>query len=160
MPFRPERSPAGNMKEIIQQLKHNQVLLVTIIAWIVAQTIKVGIGVIRQKRFDFRWFVGPGGIPSSHAAGASALATSIGLKYGFDTVSFALAVAFSIVVMFDAQNVRRAAGKQAQILNKMMEDIYWQGRIKETQLRELLGHTPIEVFLGMILGILLAMIMC
>ena len=147
------------MKEIFQQLGRNHILWVTIIAWVLAQSIKVTIGIIRQKKFDFRWFVGPGGIPSSHAAGASALATSIGLKYGFDTVSFALAVAFTIVVMFDAQNVRRAAGKQAEILNKMMDDIYWQGRIKEADLRELLGHTPVEVFLGMILGLLIAVIL-
>ncbi len=147
------------MKEIFRQIGQNHVLLVTIIAWVLAQTIKVAIGVIRQKKFDFRWFVGPGGIPSSHAAGASALATSIGLEYGFDTVSFALATGFAIVVMFDAQNVRRAAGKQASILNKMMEDIYWKRKIQEAQLRELLGHTPVEVFLGMILGILIAVIL-
>ena len=147
------------MKEIFEQLKQNHILWVTIIAWVFAQSIKVAIGVIRQRKFDFRWFVGPGGIPSSHVAGASALATSIGLSYGFDTVSFALAAAFTIVVLFDAQNVRRAAGKQARILNKMMEDIYWQGRIEEAQLRELLGHTPVEVFLGMILGISIAVIL-
>lgn len=147
------------MQDIFQQLKQNHILLVTVIAWILAQSIKVAIGVIRQRKFDFRWFVGPGGIPSSHAAGASALATSIGLRYGFDTVSFALAAAFTIVVMFDAQNVRRAAGKQAEILNKMLEDIYWQRRIKEAQLRELLGHTPVEVFLGIILGMLIAVIL-
>ncbi len=148
------------MKEIFQQLGQNHILIVTLIAWILAQSIKVVIGVIRQRKFDFRWFVGPGGVPSSHAAGASALTTSIGLKIGFDTVPFALAAAFAIVVMFDAQNVRRAAGKQARILNKMMEDIYWQRRIKEAQLRELLGHTPVEVFLGMILGIFIAVILC
>jgi len=147
------------MKGFLQQLGQNHILWVTIIAWVLTQSIKVALGVIREKRFDFRWFVGPGGIPSSHAAGASALATSIGIRYGFDTVPFALAAAFTIVVMFDAQNVRRAAGKQAQILNKMMEDIYWRGKIKEAQLRELLGHTPVEVFLGMILGILIAVIL-
>ena len=147
------------MKAVFQQLGQNHILWITIIAWILAQSIKVCIGVIRQRKFDFRWFVGPGGVPSSHAAGASALATSIGLRYGFDTVSFALAVAFAIVVVFDAQNVRRAAGKQAQILNKMMEDIYWRGRINEAQLRELLGHTPIEVFLGMVLGASIALIL-
>jgi len=147
------------MNGFFQQLKQNNILWTTLIAWVFAQSIKVALGVISQKKFDFRWFVWPGGIPSAHAAGASALATSIGLRYGFDTVSFALAVAFAIVVMFDAQNVRRAAGKQARILNKMMDDIYWQGRIKEEQLRELLGHTPVEVFLGMILGILIAIIL-
>lgn len=148
------------MQNIFQQLKYNQVLWITLIAWVIAQSIKVAIGVIRKKRLDFRLFVGPGGLPSSHAAGASALATSIGLKHGFDTVAFALAVAFTIVVMFDAQNVRRAAGKQAEILNKMMDDIYWKGKIQETQLRELLGHTPIEVILGMALGISIAVILC
>ena len=147
------------MSGVFQQLSQNHALWVTITAWIIAQSIKVISGIIIQKRFDFRWFVGPGGVPSAHAAGACALATSIGIKHGFDTVSFALAVAFAVVVMFDAQNVRRAAGKQAEILNKMMDDIYWQGRIQEVQLRELLGHTPIEVFLGMILGILIAIVL-
>ncbi|MFH1578480.1 MAG: divergent PAP2 family protein [Candidatus Omnitrophota bacterium] len=146
------------MKEILWQLGHNHILVVTLIAWTLTQTIKVTLGIVRQRKFDFRWFVGPGGIPSSHAAGASALATSIGLRHGFDQVAFALAAAFAIIVMFDAQNVRRAAGKQAQILNKMMDDIYWQGKIKENELRELLGHTPVEVFLGMVLGILIAVI--
>jgi acid phosphatase family membrane protein YuiD len=115
------------MKEFFQQLGQNHILWVTIIAWVLTQSIKVVLGVFREKKFDFRWFVGPGGIPSSHAAGASALATGIGIRHGFDTVPFALAVAFTIVVMFDAQNVRRAAGKQARILNKMMEDIYCWG---------------------------------
>jgi len=147
------------MNGLFQQLGQNRILWVTIIAWVLTQSIKVILGIIREKKFDFRWFVGPGGIPSSHAAGASALATSIGIRHGFNTVSFALAAAFTIVVMFDAQNVRRAAGKQARILNKMMEDIYWRGKIKEEQLRELLGHAPIEVFLGMILGILIAIIL-
>lgn len=147
------------MEGAFQQLASNRVLWITISAWVAAQTIKVVVGVAREKKIDFRWFVGSGGLPSSHAAGASALATSIGLKFGFDTVSFALAAAFSIVVMFDAQSVRRAAGKQAQILNKMMNDIYWQGVIKEANLRELIGHTPVEVFLGMILGILIAIIL-
>ncbi|MFC1592514.1 divergent PAP2 family protein [Candidatus Omnitrophota bacterium] len=147
------------MQKIIRQLSQNHVLIITIIAWVASQTIKVIIGIIREKRFDFRWFIGPGGIPSAHAAGASALAASIGLKYGFDQVSFALATAFAIVVMFDAQNVRRAAGKQAQILNKMMEDIYWKGKIRDIQLRELLGHTPVEVFIGLIFGVLIAIIL-
>ena len=130
--------------------------MTTLSAWIIAQTVKVTIGVIRQKRFDFRWFVGTGGMPSSHAAGASCLATAVGLEYGFGTVHFALAAAFALVVMFDAQGVRRASGKQARILNKITEDIYWQGRIDEDKLRELIGHTPIEVIVGLLLGVLIA----
>lgn len=146
------------MKEIFTQIIQNKIFMTTLSAWVIAQTIKVSIGVIRQKRFDFRWFVGTGGMPSSHAAGASCLATAIGLEYGFNSAYFALAASFAIVVMFDAQGVRRATGKQARILNKITEDIYWQGRIAEDQLRELIGHTPIEVIGGFILGILIALV--
>lgn len=125
-------------------------------AWVLAQIIKVTIGVIKNKRFDFRWLVSAGGMPSSHAAGASALASCIGLEMGWNSVYFALAASFAIVVMFDAQGVRRTTGKQAQILNKIMDDIYWQRRISENRLRELVGHTPVEVLIGMFLGIMVA----
>ena len=133
--------------------------MITLLSWSVAQTLKVTLGIIKQKRFDFRWFIGSGGMPSSHAAGATALALSMGLHYGFSSAAFALAATFAIVVMFDAQGVRRATGRQAQILNKVMEDIYWQGKIKEDRLRELIGHTPIEVLVGMLLGIGIAFLM-
>jgi len=146
------------MRNIFTQLAQNKIFMTTLSAWIIAQTIKVTIGVIRQKRFDFRWFVGTGGMPSSHAAGASCLASAIGLEYGFSSVYFALAASFAIVVMFDAQGVRRSTGKQAHILNKIMDDIYWQGRIQENHLRELVGHTPIEVIGGFILGVTIALV--
>lgn len=144
------------MRDIFAELVRNKIFIITLLTWVVAQTIKVIIGIIRQKRFDFRWFVGTGGMPSSHAAGASCLATSIGLNYGFDSVYFALAAAFAIVVMFDAQGVRRASGRQAHILNKVMDDIYWKGRIHEGRLRELIGHTPVEVIVGFLLGVVVA----
>jgi len=144
------------MREIFFNILKNRILITTLLAWIVAQLTKVAIGIIREKRFDFRWLLGAGGMPSSHAAGASALATSIGLTLGWDSVYFALAAAFAIVVMFDAQGVRRAAGRQARILNKILDDIYWQGKIQEDRLRELIGHTPVEVLIGMFLGILIA----
>jgi len=130
--------------------------MTTLSAWIIAQIIKVTIGVVKEKKFDFRWFVGTGGMPSSHAAGASCLSAAIGLEYGFNSVYFALAASFAIVVMFDAQGVRRASGRQARILNKIMEDIYWQKKIHDTQLRELIGHTPIEVIAGFLLGVTIA----
>jgi len=143
---------------IFKQLYENQILLTTLSSWMIAQTIKVIIGIIQQKRFDFRWFIGTGGMPSSHTAGASCLATAIGIENGFNSVHFALAVSFAIVVMFDAQGVRRATGKQARILNKVMDDIYWQGKIQEGRLRELIGHTPIEVIAGFFLGVFIALI--
>ena len=144
------------MNEIFAEIFKNKILIATLSAWVIAQTIKVTLGVIRQKKFDFRWFVGTGGMPSSHAAGASCLATAIGLEYGFNSVHFALAASFAIVVMFDAQGVRRASGRQARILNKLMDDIYWKGRIPEGRLRELIGHTPIEVLAGFLLGATIA----
>ncbi len=144
------------MEEIFSQITKNKIFITTLSTWAIAQTIKVVIGVIRQKRFDFRWFVGTGGMPSSHAAGASCLATSVGIVYGFDSVYFALAAAFAIVVMFDAQGVRRASGKQAHILNKIMDDIYWQRKVHEGRLRELIGHTPVEVIGGFLLGAFIA----
>ncbi len=143
---------------IILQIFSNKIFIATLASWIIAQAIKVLIGVIRQRRFDFRWFLGTGGMPSSHVAGASCLAFASGLEYGFDGIYFALAASFAIVVMFDAQGVRRATGRQARILNKIMEDIYWQGKIEEGRLRELVGHTPIEVIGGFLLGALVAFI--
>ena len=146
------------MRDFFLEIYSNKILMSTISAWLIAQAIKVGIGVFRKKKFDFRLFIGSGGMPSAHAAGASCLATSIGMDCGFDSVYFALSFAFAIVVMFDAQGVRRSTGKQAGILNKIMEDIYWQGKIKELRLRELIGHTPVEVIMGLILGIVIALV--
>jgi hypothetical protein len=145
------------MNEIFTQFFKNKILITTICAWLVAQTMKVVIGVFREKKFDFRWFVGTGGMPSSHAAGASCLAMATGLDYGFDSAYFAIAAAFALVVMFDAQGVRRATGRQARMLNKLTEDIYWKGRIKEEELRELIGHTPVEVIMGFLLGVVIAL---
>ena len=144
------------MDNFISEAIKNKIFMTTLSAWVVAQTIKVMLGVIRERRFDFRWFVGTGGMPSSHAAGASCLATSVGVVHGFDSVYFALGASFALVVMFDAQGVRRATGRQARILNKITEDIYWQGKINEHRLRELVGHTPIEVIVGFLLGVAIA----
>jgi len=144
---------------IFVQLWQNHILKVTLFAWAFAQTLKVALGVLRTKRFDFRWFIGTGGMPSAHAAGSSALAVVVGMDLGFDRPEFALAAVFAMVTMFDAQGVRRAAGTQASILNKILDDIYWSGKIEAERLKELIGHTPVEVFAGGIIGILLALIL-
>ncbi len=133
-----------------------KILMSTFFVWAIAQTIKVILGVIREKRFNFKWFIGTGGMPSSHAAGATALATSCGLYVGFNSVAFALATVFAIVTMFDAQGVRRAAGQQATILNQIMDDMYWKGKVETDRLFELIGHTPLQVVSGAILGGVLA----
>jgi len=141
------------------EILHNRIFLITLAVWVLAQIVKVILGVIKEKRFNFLWFIGTGGMPSSHAAGASALATSVGLEYGFNSPLFAVAAAFAMVTMFDAQGVRRATGYQASILNKMMDDIYWKGQIEEQRLKELVGHTPIEVLAGFIFGVVCAMVL-
>ncbi len=139
-------------------IAHNRIFLITLAVWFLAQTVKVFVGFFAEKRFNFRWFIGTGGMPSSHAAGASALATCVGLSEGFESVLFAVAASFAMVTMFDAQGVRRSTGQQATILNKMMDDIYWKGQIEEKRLKELVGHTPIQVLAGLIFGIFCALI--
>lgn len=140
------------------QFFSNRIFLITLLSWATAQTIKVVLGVIREKRFNFKWFVGTGGMPSSHSAGVAALATSIGITCGFGTPIFAFSLVFAIITMFDAQGVRRATGRQAEALNKIFEDIYFKKPIKEERLLELIGHTPVEVITGTLLGILLAVV--
>jgi acid phosphatase family membrane protein YuiD len=146
------------MRDILREFAQNKIFLTTLASWIIAQTLKVIFGFIIQKKVDFRWFVGTGGMPSSHTAGATCLATAIGLEQGFNSVVFALAASFALVVMFDAQGVRRAAGRQARILNKIMDDIYWRKKIEEDRLREFIGHTPLEVLGGFCLGIIIALL--
>lgn len=136
----------------------NRVLLATLVGWIVAQGLKVLLGVVTERRFDFRWFVGTGGMPSAHSAGVSSLATAVGLTKGWESPIFAVALIFALVTMFDAQGVRRAAGQQAEILNTMLGDIYWKRPIADGRLKELIGHTPIEVFVGGAIGVLVAII--
>lgn len=141
------------------EFSRNYIFGTTVAAWLVAQSIKVALGVFREKRFNFRWFVGTGGMPSSHAAGVSALATSIGVSYGFDSALFAVSLVFALIVLFDAQGVRYSSGKQAEILNKMLDDIYWQKRLDDKQVKEFLGHTPVEVFAGIALGIFVSLLL-
>ncbi|MDD4957212.1 MAG: divergent PAP2 family protein [Candidatus Omnitrophica bacterium] len=143
-------------ENIFLQFVHNQVVAITFFGWFTAQTIKVVAGVLREKRFNFKWFVGTGGMPSSHAAGATAMATAVGLTEGVGTALFAVTLMFTVVVISDAQGVRRATGQQAEILNKMMDDIFWKHRIQEDRLKELVGHTPIQVFAGIGIGIAVA----
>ena len=113
---------------------------------------------MREKRFNFKWFVGSGGMPSSHAALVVGATTSIGFYQGFDSGLFALAFAFSVITMFDAQGVRRHSGKQAEALNKIMEDFSAHKGLKEERLKELFGHSPNEVFVGAFLGVVIAIL--
>ena len=147
------------MTPVLHTWESNQAFLSWLIACLVSQGIKISLGVIRQQRFDFHWLMGTGGMPSTHVAGVSALTTTVGATLGLDSPLFAVCVAFTVITLFDAQGVRRWSGRQAQVLNKMLEDIYFQRRIQEQRLKELLGHTPIEVLAGMGVGIVTALLL-
>ena len=140
-------------------LGKNKIFIITILTWAIAQFIKVIIGIIKEKKFNFKWFVGTGGMPSSHCAGVTALATSVGMRFGYDTSIFAVSLILAVITIFDARGVRRSTGRQAEILNKMFEDFYFKKPIKEDRLIELIGHTPIQVFAGVALGIICAYIL-
>lgn len=129
-------------------------------AWILAQTLKITTGIIREKRFNFRWIIMTGGMPSSHSAAVASLATVVGLYYGFGSILFMMALVFSIIIMFDAAGVRRSVGRQASILNKIVDEISHGEQVQEKRLKELLGHTPIEVLAGAFLGIAVGLIFC
>jgi len=144
------------MTPIVNAWASNQVFMAWLVACLVAQSFKILGGVIRLRRFDFRWLTGTGGMPSTHAAGVTALCVAVGDQVGYDSPLFAAVVAFTVITLFDAQGVRRWSGRQAQVLNKIMEDMYFKRRIQEQRLKELLGHTPIEVLVGMVVGVVTA----
>lgn len=124
-----------------------------IIAWVIAQTSKVVWQSYRDRRLNLRVLAAMGGMPSSHSAMVMALTAAIGRVNGVASPVFALALIFSLVVMYDAAGVRRAAGRQAAVLNRLVEDLMAQRGHPDERLRELLGHTPFEVLAGAALGI-------
>ncbi len=140
----------------MSELFGNRVLQATFIAWITAQILKVVIELIWKHRLDLRLLTSAGGMPSSHSATVCGLATAVALHDGLSSTLFAISLVLAVVVMYDAAGVRRAAGIQARILNQIIDELFQGHPISETHLRELLGHTPIQVFAGAILGIALA----
>lgn len=140
-------------------LTGNKLLIAALIGWFVAQFLKVLICLIKLKKMDWHRLFGSGGMPSSHSAFVTALAVSAARFCGLESTEFAISTAFAIVVMYDAAGVRRAAGEQAKILNYMMD--HWSETTPDRfqkDLKELLGHTPIEVIAGALLGILIGLL--
>ncbi|NMA83834.1 MAG: divergent PAP2 family protein [Epulopiscium sp.] len=135
---------------------YNYVLVVSIISWFVAQLLKVILVLLKTKRIDFTRFVGSGGMPSSHSSFVSAMAISVGRQEGFQSALFAVCCVMGLIVMYDAAGIRRAAGEQAMVLNKIVEEFTHSDLKFEERLKELLGHTPIEVIAGAILGMIIA----
>lgn len=134
-----------------------EVILIAFSGIVVAQIIKCFLHLIIKRNLDLRLFTTTGGMPSSHSAGVMGLSTAVGLILGFDSIEFAIALGYAFIVMYDAAGVRRAAGKQAACLNKIIMDLYKQDLAEAGgKLKELLGHTPMQVFVGAIFGVLYA----
>ena len=141
------------------EVAYNLSIWVALTAWTVAQAIKMTRGFIRARTIDFRLLFSTGGMPSAHTAMVCGLATSVGLREGFASSLFAVALAFASVVMFDAQSVRRAAGQQARLLNQIVQELFKEHHLSEQKLAELLGHTRLEVFAGLLTGVAVALTM-
>lgn len=121
-----------------------------------AQLLKFLGHLISKRKIDFQVLATTGGMPSAHTAGVVALSAMVGIIRGFDSVEFAIAIGYALVVMYDAAGLRRSTGKIAACLNKIRDDFYTSGQMPAERLKELLGHTPFEVFVGALLGTVIA----
>jgi uncharacterized protein len=138
----------------ISQILENRILLVAIAACLIAQAIKMAIDVIQNRKINVKVLTASGGMPSAHSALVTALATGVGASLGWKSAEFAIATIVAVVVMYDAAGVRRAAGKQAKILNQIIEELFSEDhKFNEEKLKELIGHTPVQVIAGSILGV-------
>ncbi len=145
--------------EEVSGIFHNQILVISLLACFTAQGLKVIIELIRDRTVNFRYLVSTGGMPSAHSALVGALAAGIGQSMGWSSPDFAIACLFAVIVMYDAAGVRQAAGKQAKLLNQITEELFQEEHnFNEEKLKELLGHTPFQVLVGLILGITISMI--
>lgn len=145
---------------VLLEIFGNRIIQAAALAWAIAQGLKVILTLIISKRFDSTRVFGSGGMPSSHSAMTCAMLMSIGFKEGFSSAIFALAFCFSGVVMYDASGVRRATGKNAAVLNRLLERLTSDGlNFDEEHLKELVGHTPIQVCAGALLGVLVGTLM-
>ena len=149
------------MHFFMEQLLSNYPLMTAVLSWFVAQVLKTAIDAYFNKGINWERMTGSGGMPSSHSSTVVSLAVAIGVSYCVDSTLFALALIFAIVVMYDATGVRRETGKQAVILNRLLLDnpFSWTGEEFDKKLKEYVGHTPLQVLMGAILGMLIALIM-
>ena len=144
----------------VSDIMNNRVLLCAALSWVVAQALKVLLHLWMEKSMDWRRCFGMGGMPSSHSAFVFSLALMTGLTAGFDTVAFAVAFGLMAVVIYDAMGVRAETGKKGAVLNRLLHEIVIEGKpITEEKLKELVGHTPLEVLGGVLVGLAMVLIM-
>ena len=141
-------------------LLYNPVLLSALSAWLIAQVLKVVIELITKRSMNWALLFQAGGMPSSHSALVSAAALSVGLVYGFDVPVFSVAAVLAMIVIYDATGVRRESGRQAVLINSIIEELS-KGKIPpQDKLKEVLGHTPGEAFMGTLLGLSIGFVVC
>lgn len=141
---------------IFLEVCNNKIIVCSVLSWAVAQIIKICIDLAQTRKIDIRLITSSGGMPSSHTSFIVAMAGSVGFTEGFDSVLFAVCFVLSAIVMYDAAGVRRAAGRQAAVLNLLLKKLEKEGLRIDERLKELLGHSPIEVAMGALLGGLIA----
>ncbi|HEX6818224.1 MAG TPA: divergent PAP2 family protein [Ktedonobacterales bacterium] len=141
------------MGGFVTALLHNQVLWAAVLSWLFAQLLKTLLAFARDRKLDLGHMVAPGGMPSAHSALVTGLATAVGRLSGVQSTAFALAAVFAGIVMYDAAGVRLAVSRQARILNRMVDDFFHARGFDEHRLRELVGHTPVQVVAGALIGI-------
>ena len=143
----------------IQAFFSNQVLWCAVAAWFTAQALKIPIYRFVEKKWDIARFFGSGGMPSSHTAFTVSLAIMTGWLSGFDKPEFAVAVVLAAIVMYDASGVRRETGLQAEVINDILRKVFVDGEpISDVELKELVGHTKVEVWGGFIVGVMVALV--
>lgn len=148
----------GTRLHEIAGILENQVLWCALTAWFVAQALKIPTYWLVEKELNWRRFFGSGGMPSSHSAFVTALAIMVGASEGFGTAAFAIAVVLSAIVMYDASGVRHETGVQGQVLNEILQKVFVDGQpITDVELKELVGHTKVEVAGGFLVGVLTAL---
>ncbi|MEG1311840.1 MAG: divergent PAP2 family protein [Romboutsia sp.] len=143
--------------DIFSGIFSNKVLGISVFACFFAQFLKIFTG--EKRKIDFARIFTSGGMPSSHSSFVTSLATLVGIERGFNSTDFAIVAVFSLIIMYDASGVRRSVGKQAAILNTILDDLHHKKHIEQKRLKELVGHTPKEVLFGAILGIIVALVM-
>ena len=144
----------------LSDLLNNHLIISSLTAWAAAQLLKTIIYAIAHRELDLERLFGDGGMPSGHSATVTALSVTAGIEYGLDSAPFAIAAILAIVVMHDAMGVRLEAGKHAKALNELMDLVSSKDLTPDDKLKELLGHTPLQVCFGALLGLIVAILMC
>ncbi|MBQ8954214.1 MAG: divergent PAP2 family protein [Clostridia bacterium] len=144
---------------VIRELLDNRILWIGVLSWFLAQATKVVLTLIVEKRLDWSRMFGLGGMPSSHTSVVVSITVAVGIRMGFNSALFAISAALALITMTDAMGVRRQAGKQAAVLNRVVQELVENGGdLPEETLKELLGHSPLQVLVGALLGLVIAVI--